>query len=169
MRAQPVAAGNDPAVNLMRESSGRVRGLDGLRGIAALVVVFHHAFLTRSSLAAPYAALLPGHIGAFAWVSTYTPIHLIWDGTEAVFVFFVLSGYVLTLSGAGRNTSALVGWLSYYPRRLVRLYVPALAAVALAVGWLTFVPRTKSSSASWWMTRTQVIPPSVTSLEMPHW
>ena len=31
----------------------------------------------------------------FEIVMTYTPLHLLWAGGEAVFVFFVLSGYVL--------------------------------------------------------------------------
>jgi uncharacterized membrane protein len=38
------------------KSTARVQSLDGLRGLAALIVVIHHSFLTGSSFAEPYMA-----------------------------------------------------------------------------------------------------------------
>ena len=77
-------------------SPSRITSLDGLRGAAALVVVIYHVFLVQPSLAAPH--LDPNApLGAVEWLATFTPLHLMWAGPEAVFVFFVLSGLVLAL------------------------------------------------------------------------
>ena len=78
----------------------------------------------------------------------HTPLHLIWAGGEAVFVFFVLSGFVLALpSVSGRQ----VPWRSYYPSRLVRLYVPITVAVAFAYVLVRLVPRKAGPRSSWWL------------------
>lgn len=125
----------------------RIYSLDGLRGVAAVVVFIHHVFLTQPALAEAYRAH-PGRLDAMTWLFTHTPLHLIWAGTEAVFVFFVLSGLVLALpaSDGGRIDLA-----AYYPRRLLRLYLPVWAAVVLALGWSAAFPRVWHSGDSWWL------------------
>jgi peptidoglycan/LPS O-acetylase OafA/YrhL len=52
---------------------------------------------------------------------SYTPLHLVWAGPEAVLVFFVLSGLVLSAATQGRSDFR---WSAYYPSRLMRLYLP---------------------------------------------
>ena len=129
------------------EPRTRITSLDGLRGIAALVVVVYHVFLTQPALAEPYRNPAADVDGA-TWWATFTPLHLGWAGPEAVFVFFVLSGLVLALPVA--DTGRLNLW-DYYPRRLVRLYLPVWAAVGLTVLWATVVPRVWPDGASWWI------------------
>lgn len=135
------------ATPLPRATSRRLASLDGLRGIAAVIVLVHHAFLTVPVLADPYLDPRATEVGSAAWWLTYTPAHLIWAGTEAVFVFFVLSGLVLALA-------AKPGWehlRAYYSARLVRLYLPVAAAVAFAVVLAVVVPPVWSAGSSWWM------------------
>ena len=129
--------------------SRRFRALDGLRGLAALVVIVHHTLLTAPALALPYADPHQPLSGAARWLA-YTPLHLLWAGGEAVLVFFVLSGFVLMLpfTRAGAGPAA---WTGYFPKRLARLYLPVLAAVALAAGWALLVPRDAYAGASWWL------------------
>lgn len=79
----------------------RLRELDGLRGLAALIVLFYHISLTYPSLAAPYYAQ-PVE-GPLAFALTYTPLHLLRDGRMAVYIFFVLSGLVLALPVLARG------------------------------------------------------------------
>ena len=86
----------------------------------------------------------------WAWWVIFSPVHLIWDGTEAVFVFFVLSGYVLTLPMVGRRRD-LAGWLAYYPQRLLRLYLPVFASVVLAVLSYVVVRRHVVTDATSWL------------------
>ncbi|QIG38301.1 acyltransferase [Microbacterium sp. 4R-513] len=68
----------------------------------------------------------------WANVLIFSPAHIVWLGAEAVWFFFVLSGFVLT-KAAARPDFYLP---SYYPSRLVRLYGPVLLAIVLA--WLTY-------------------------------
>ena len=126
--------------------AGRLTSLDGLRGLAALVVVIHHCALTLPALANQNQA--PDRSSA-AWWLTYTPLHLVWAGGEAVLVFFVLSGLVLALPHL--RTPQPGTWLPYYVKRAVRLYVPVAAAVVLTGIVVTLVPRVAGPGWSWWM------------------
>jgi peptidoglycan/LPS O-acetylase OafA/YrhL len=129
----------------------RLRSLDGLRGAAALVVVVHHALLLFPALAGVYypgrrAEVLPPFSDALA----YSPLHLVWAGTESVYLFFVLSGLVLTLPVLARPG---FDWLAYYPRRLVRLYGPVVAAVLLGALTIVLVPRSNDDLFGPWVVR----------------
>jgi peptidoglycan/LPS O-acetylase OafA/YrhL len=114
--------------------SGRVPSLDGLRGIAALIVVFHHlALLFTPIYAATFAARSPEAYSepwSLVWWMTSSPAYLLLAGPESVLIFFVLSGLVVTLPVLNR---ADFSWISYYPQRLARLYIPAAASVLLAL------------------------------------
>jgi peptidoglycan/LPS O-acetylase OafA/YrhL len=125
----------------------RYRSLDGLRGAAALVVVVHHCLLTSVVLAATYRGGTTTGWG-LTEILTRTPLHLLWDGTGAVLVFFVLSGFVLTLAF---TKPAPPRWANYYARRFPRLYLPVWAALAVAVGLALLVPRLVATDQSWWI------------------
>ena len=124
----------------------RFSGLDGLRGIAAAVVVVCHALLINGQLAE--ATRNPdADLSAGATALTYSPLHLVWAGNEAVMVFFILSGFVLALPFDGPRRPT---WAEYFPRRLTRLYLPIWGAVAFALALATLVPR-ENDHASWWV------------------
>lgn len=130
------------------QTTPRLRSLDGLRGLAALVVVVHHAVLTIPALATPYFAPYEATTeGSPAWWLSYTPLHLLWAGGEAVVVFFVLSGLVLGL----KARSPRFDWGGYFPERLARLYVPVIAAVAFGVAVASAFPRTGDGSLGPWI------------------
>jgi peptidoglycan/LPS O-acetylase OafA/YrhL len=78
----------------------RDRALDGLRGVAAFVVLLDHSLLTSSALAIAYSAIT--HVSGWARWLTDTPLHTLWDGPQAVYVFFLLSGFVVMPRGAPR-------------------------------------------------------------------
>ena len=102
---------------------GRLAGLDGLRGLAALYVVVNHIF----------ERTFPGYpVDRAPWWAGWFIY-----GRFAVVVFIVLSGFSLALSPAGH------GWrldgLRRFARRRARRILPAyFAALAfsLAVAWL---------------------------------
>lgn len=88
--------------------------------------------------------------GTRGWWFSMTPIHAIWAGQEAVYLFFVLSGLVLTLAVMKQSS---FDWMSYYPRRMIRLYIPVWVAVGVAALSMALVPRNGEEQASTWLAR----------------
>lgn len=126
---------------------GRLKQLDGLRGIASLVVLLSHVLLVVPAIAEPYFEFSVGEIGSFEWWINHTPLKLLSAGTEAVYVFFILSGFVVALPALHRSAWS---WASYYPQRIVRLYVPTIAALAFAYV-LALIYRDASLVGSPWL------------------
>ncbi|CAH0136687.1 MULTISPECIES: acyltransferase [unclassified Microbacterium] len=118
-------------------NSQRIASLDGVRGMASLVVVIYHCSL----VAMPH---LDETLSA--WL-TQSPVKLAFAGTEAVLVFFVLSGFVVTLPVLREGFS----WIRYYPTRVLRLYLPVWGSVVLATALIALVPRDPASmpDGSW--------------------
>ncbi len=135
----------DPAVIEPR----RNLALDGLRGAAALVVVIHHTLLISPSLSRVYTSARPSAFhGALMRALAFSPIHIVWAGGEAVFVFFVLSGYVLARPHIGARST---NWSRYYGKRLVRLYLPVWGALVIAVALVHVVSHTVVTGGSDWL------------------
>jgi peptidoglycan/LPS O-acetylase OafA/YrhL len=84
------------------------------------------------------------------WWLYATPLRLLFAGHEAVLVFFVLSGFVLTLPFLTRPPTGR-SVLAYYPRRIIRLYGPVWGAVLFALALALLVPRNGIGS-SWLQT-----------------
>jgi peptidoglycan/LPS O-acetylase OafA/YrhL len=128
----------------------RVTSLDGLRGLAAVVVLVHHALLTAPAFAAPYYGSHPDDmVDPLSWALTYTPLHAFWAGTEAVYLFFVLSGVVLAFPVL---RAARFSWRGYYASRLIRLYGPIAVSVALGLVLFLAFPRRQETGLGPWMT-----------------
>jgi peptidoglycan/LPS O-acetylase OafA/YrhL len=117
-------------------SQGHFESLDGLRGAAALAVVFHHSanvyLHTKPQNVWPLTPLLR----AFAWV-----------GHPAVLLFFVLSGFVLYVSFLRGHDNS---YGSFLTRRIFRLYPALIIAVGFAamLHWLQS-PRDCSAIDPW--------------------
>ena len=101
--------------------SERVQALDGLRGLAALVVILGHSF---------GAIEIPGVYGRVAWV--HTPFAVLINAIGAVHLFFVLSGYCL--AGSAERGRRWLDVVQFYLRRGFRIQPPYM--VALLVTWL---------------------------------
>jgi peptidoglycan/LPS O-acetylase OafA/YrhL len=121
-----------PAAN-QHSASGRVTQLDAIRGIAAVTVVCHH-WWAISQFHPPL------------WI--FRPLFL---GREAVILFFVLSGYVLSLPiWSGRQ----LPYPEYLIRRIFRIYIPfvfalALSALGCKVFYGTHLPLTSFYETTW--------------------
>ena len=78
-----------------KKTKSHIYSLDGLRGIAALVVVVHHLLLTLPWFADRVGLGLLGPKGQFifSWhnLFEYTPLHILYGGTEAVVIFLYLA------------------------------------------------------------------------------
>jgi peptidoglycan/LPS O-acetylase OafA/YrhL len=115
----------------------RLVALDGLRGLAALTVAFHHFLYSISTVVDRPAAL---------WALKYTPLHAVWAGHQAVVLFFVLSGFVLAVPFYSRAVS----YQGFVVKRIFRICVPYWAAVLLALGASHLVFRHKVPGLSTW-------------------
>jgi peptidoglycan/LPS O-acetylase OafA/YrhL len=124
-----------PATTQPRPATGRVTQLDAIRGIAAVTVVCSHWWAIIQSHPAP-------------WI--FRPLLL---GREAVILFFVLSGYVLSLPVW---TNRQPPYREYIIRRTFRIYIPFVVALALsALGCRIFygihLPLTSFYNGTWQM------------------
>jgi len=104
-------AGEQEAALTVRTSGSRYVELDSLRGVAALTVLAYH-----------YSNAFPA--AASPWLRPFLAGH------QAVILFFVLSGFVLSLPFWNKGGNG--PYRAYIVRRIFRIYVPYLAAVALA-------------------------------------
>ena len=141
------SAGPEEAGRARSLAPDRLRSLDGLRGVAAVVVVVQHTLLSYGPVASVFFGEREVGPDSPYWWLTYTPLHLFWVGEEAVLVFFVLSGLVLALPATRRPIS----WRSYFPKRLVRLYLPVWASLVVAVVLAAVVPRHAAEGQSSWL------------------
>ncbi|WP_431220434.1 acyltransferase family protein [Leifsonia xyli] len=146
-----------PATPASTSSTGiRLRSLDGLRGVAAFIVLLHHASLLTPAIAAAYI-FNPEVSGptpySFGWWFTYTPLKIFTAGPEAVVVFFVLSGFVLSLPVLGPRAFE---WMSYYPRRIARIGLPVVGSLLFASALALLVPQLPQHAMSSWVAGTSV-------------
>ena len=100
--------------------------LDSLRGLAALVVVLTHYF----------SYSLPDPINySGKWLLHATPLGILLEAHASVIFFFLLSGFVLSLSFL--KPGAKPAYKSYLIKRVFRLY-PAFIASISAAAFLKF-------------------------------
>jgi len=93
----------------------RIYFFDGLRGWAALTVLVHHIVLTFPEL---------GFL-------RNTPLRPFIDGTYAVYIFFVLSGVVLSIGYFSSNDTRILSELAI--KRIPRLSIPILVSSIILV------------------------------------
>jgi peptidoglycan/LPS O-acetylase OafA/YrhL len=127
----------------------RFRELDSLRGVAALTVVFYH-----------FSRICPPHVDH---ILLHTPLRLFVAGHQAVILFFLLSGFVLTLPHQKR---AALNYGSFLLKRVCRIYLPYLGALTLAILCDKYFAR-HSAFNNYWLTLTWTAPVT-THLVMQH-
>ena len=120
----------------IRESSrvsSRFMELEGLRGVAAIVVVIFHAILMfypaffygKGAYSAP-----PLHSTTLESTLYASPLMGVLTGSFSVAIFFVLSGFVLTIGFLKKHDIQIIRRLAV--KRYVRLMLPALGSILFA-------------------------------------
>lgn len=94
---------------MIQPANKRLLFLDSSRGLAALVVLLSHFQRT----------ILP-HLNNSLLLKT--PFHLTIDGTSAILYFFILSGFVLTLSIKNDEKISIGSYVKFITLRIFRIY-----------------------------------------------
>ena len=132
--ALPIAAESAPVKP--EKGSQRIVALDSLRGLAALIVVFHHLDNVLDE---------DGSNAVLGQIFHHSPLRILVDGRTAVMLFFVLSGFALSVS-IGKNFS----YAKYLVRRLCRLMIPCSAGILLAAAaYLLVQPQPIPALGGW--------------------
>jgi len=126
--------------------------LEGIRGLAAIVVVLHHfafAFF-------PFLILGSGAVQHMRFEDNIhgTPLALLFSGSLAVAIFFVLSGFVLTIGFFQTKNESIIKKLA--AKRYLRLMLPALAitigcCILMKLGFPQYVAKAANITGSSWL------------------
>jgi peptidoglycan/LPS O-acetylase OafA/YrhL len=93
-------------------SSGRLDGIDVLRGISIIAVVVHHVNIHMGANQSTISKALPRQLAAT----------LFWNGANAVTVFFAVSGFLITTMALRRwRTLGAVRIADFYRLRFARI------------------------------------------------
>jgi len=111
--------------------------LDSLRGLAALMVVFQHLQLLWET--DTHAVSSSAILGIFLGLTR--PF-----GSEAVILFFVLSGFVLSLPAVNGKPQS---YSTFLIRRIFRIYIPYLAAIAVSVAGAFWLHGAATTHSRW--------------------
>src|SRR6476619_3658253 len=112
----PMAVAVPPKEMRGTASVGRIQSIDGLRGIAALLVVLFHLHLAVSRTATDWLWF------PIDWIAK--------NGDKGVDIFFVISGFVIAMSvSKGARTFGYFG--RFILRRSIRLDPPYWSAILL--------------------------------------
>jgi peptidoglycan/LPS O-acetylase OafA/YrhL len=96
-------------------NNNRLEQLDSLRGLASLSVFAHHMWMITP--------VLP-------LVFSYSPLRIFVYGHAAVILFFILSGFVLSLPFLSNKQGSYYG---YILKRFCRIYIPYIISLAIAI------------------------------------
>ena len=137
----------------MEKSSNKISYLEGIRGLAALLVFFHHfslAFYPSFFTHDPAAT----HMNGLEIQYGESVFSVFSNGNFCVCIFFVLSGFVLSRKYFQSNTFSVL--VSGAQRRFVRLYIPIAVTIILAFilmqsGLFYNGPASVLSHSEWWL------------------
>lgn len=125
----------------------RYRSLDSVRGIAALTVLLHHAAMTFPGGGEDRSQILEHGLRApNAWLYE-TPLRLTVNGPASVLLFFVLSGFVLTLAV---NSSRKPSYFAFAASRFCRIWLPFAVAILASAALSLLLARSHPLGTSDW-------------------
>ena len=128
----------------------KIQSLESIRGIACLMVVLSHISLTFFPFIHAFEGKAKTGEYQFQALIHETPLSVLFSGLSAVYIFFVLSGYILTKVALSKpKEEFLVSLTDMALRRYPRLMIPAAISCLIAVMLLNLVSVPKDSLSDW--------------------
>lgn len=125
----------------------KLKVIDGIRGIAAFIVVLSHLVYTYF----PYVHRNPDDDSIILYpIQSYiynSPFGFMFSGTMAVYIFFILSGYILTYVIQSQYSKRKIITMSL--KRYPRLMIPTLVSCVLAYLSFSYFLTDKTMLSSW--------------------
>jgi peptidoglycan/LPS O-acetylase OafA/YrhL len=109
------------------EIKGRIDSFDSLRGIASVIVIIFHCLISFPIFY--FATYEDKYNSNIVKLFIITPLHTIWAGNEAVLLFFVLSGFVLSIPFLNNKES---NYFAFVVNRFCRIYIPYIIIMFLS-------------------------------------
>ncbi|KLW90874.1 hypothetical protein SP99_01076 [Enterobacter sp. BIDMC92] len=117
-------------MNIVKNTS-----VEGIRGLACLLVIASHlSLILLPYLHGENPALIKGSFDALIY--SY-PVGFLYSGTSAVYIFFALSGFILTYACLTKD-NVLNSCINMALKRYIRLMLPVLASVIICFIILSF-------------------------------
>jgi peptidoglycan/LPS O-acetylase OafA/YrhL len=151
--SNPSASAPESQVGYTSERAERIRSLDALRGLAAATVVLHHCFISFPDFWNDTSRQGLTVLNVFK----YSPLHIFFAGDEAVILFFLLSGFVLSLPYWNGVREPYFRWLL---RRIARIWIPYAGAVLIATCAVIAVGTGRMHGLSAWFNAVWSAPPT---------
>jgi len=130
-------------------SRHKILAAEGIRGVASLVVIFHHLSLSFFPYMHNYRDKQPTGAPIQDFIH-HSPFGFFYSGTAAVFVFFVLSGYILThtiFSKEEKMQQVILMCL----KRYFRLVIPVLTICVITFLLFSLIHINKNQDYSSWI------------------
>lgn len=99
----------------------RLRSLDALRGVAALIVVIHHVLSTIPGLEEHRSTLFHDGFSSFRGYIYLTPLRIFVSGPSMVILFFIMSGLVLGMTFINKDRGE---YAAFAIKRISRIWLP---------------------------------------------
>lgn len=125
----------------------KINAAESIRGLACLAVVLSHLIFTFFPLLHTNSAEDIKKLSTIESLIYHSPLPFLYSGSAAVFIFFVLSGFVLShaiLSKKDVNQKILSMSIKRYPR----LAIPALISCIIAY-FIFFIEVDRSNVSEW--------------------
>ncbi|ELL3272841.1 acyltransferase [Escherichia coli] len=115
----------------------KIESVDGIRGLACLMVIFSHLSL----IFFPYvfSGKMTEMHSEMEYYIYHSPITFFYSGTSAVFIFFSLSGFILTYACC-KNNNVLFDSLKMTLSRYPRLMLPTLWSIMICYIVMVITP-----------------------------
>jgi peptidoglycan/LPS O-acetylase OafA/YrhL len=151
MQNKVVTAKEPFEIAALPTATARFNQLDGLRGVASVAVFLWHHFIAFFPASIGISNVMHSRVLEI-WLYR-SPLAILFAGDLAVFVFFVLSGFVISVGYF--RAEGIEGVKKSFLRRYVRLMPPAfvtiIAAYLILIAGLNFNGQAGPLTTGWWL------------------